>query len=81
MVNELKLQQALTEYLDGRFPSLRRAAKAYRVSPTTLTDRYHTRRTKQEARVTQQILIPEQERLLVQWSIDREAISTALNYV
>lgn len=80
MVNEYKLQLALTEYLDGRFPSLRRAAKAYNVSARTLTDRHNQRRTKQEARVTQQRLSPEQERLLVQWSIDREATGTAPNH-
>jgi DDE superfamily endonuclease/Tc5 transposase DNA-binding domain len=70
---EQKIAQALEDLDNQRFPSVRAAAKAHNIPPTTLNRRIKGGISKQEARTTQQLLSQHQEELLVKWILDLEA--------
>ena len=71
--HEQKIEQALEEFDSHRFPSIRAAAKAHNLPPTTLNRRIQGGISKQEARSTQQLLSQHQEALLARWILDLEA--------
>jgi hypothetical protein len=76
-MREQTIQDAIRDYNNGVFKSLREAAKHYRVPHQRLSDRIGGKTTKQQARVSQQALSPAQERMLVQWVIDLETLGQA----
>jgi hypothetical protein len=69
-VTEESIQDALLAYTGGEYPSIRAAATAYGVDRMTLARRLKGGNTRREARVSQQILSPIQEDLLIKWITD-----------
>ena len=65
-MHEATIQLALADFQNGSFTSLRQAAKAYRVHHQRLSDRVKDKIIKQQACVSQQLLSPLQEEILVQ---------------
>lgn len=70
---EQKIQQALGDLRAKKFASIRAAAKAHNIDPTTLNRRSKGGISKQDARAAQQLLSQTQEGLLVRWILDSEA--------
>ena len=72
--------QALRELAAGKWPSLRAAAAAYNLDPSTLSRRRKGQRNRVESHEEQQTLSREQERLLVQWLLEAEQAGHAFNH-
>jgi len=70
--HEQAIQDALDAYDRREYPSIRATADAYHVSNATLARRIKGGRSRQQAREEQQLLSPDQERLLVRWILDLE---------
>jgi len=65
--NEDKIQKAVEELSQGKFPSVRAAAKAHDVSHVTLGRRLKGGRSMHEAHEDEQTLTKAEEKALVQW--------------
>ena len=69
---EQALQDALDAYDRREYPSIRAAAKAFNVNHGTLARRINGGLSRQQAHEAEQLLSPDQERLLVRWILDLE---------
>lgn len=72
MDREYIIHKCLTALHNNEFPSAAAAARAYNLCERLVRRRALRNVTRQEARVEQQLLSLEQERLLVQWILDEE---------
>ena len=70
---ELAIQSAISDLDAGIFTSQRKAAKAYDVPRSTLRERINGRQSHAIAHQQQQRLIPEQERFLVRWILNKDS--------
>jgi phage FluMu gp28-like protein len=68
MASELDrtVQAALKDLTEGKYPSIRAAAAAYSLYPSTLSNRVREGLNRRESHSNQQILSPEQEDRLIQ---------------
>jgi hypothetical protein len=77
---EQKIAQALEDLRTRKFTSIRAAATAHGLKRSTLTNRYNGGRSRQTARVAQQLLSQEQEISLVEWILSLEKQGHALTH-
>jgi len=70
---EIRLRQAISDYENRRFTSIRSAAAANSVDRKTLTRRLNGGVSRAIAAEPKQLLSNEQEHRLVQWILDLEA--------
>ena len=77
MDREDLIQLAIRDFNDGKFKYLSQAVRFHRVPQQSTNDRFNGRPTRQEARVSQQILSPTQEQCLKEWTLDQEATGNA----
>lgn len=64
---EASIKQARDDYIHGREPSIRSAALTYGVPYGTLRGRLQGAQTRQEARIEQQVLTPQDEKAIVRF--------------
>ncbi len=79
-VNEEAIQSAIEALSTGQATSLRAAATLYRVNRSTLTERLNGTPTRTEARQTQLLLSLQQEKDLLKWLLDMEALGYPLSH-
>ena len=72
-IHDNALAQAVADLTEGRYPSIRAAAKAYSVPKSTLRNRYHNKSTtRTNAAIPKRSITPWQEELLAAWIINSE---------
>jgi hypothetical protein len=71
--SEGRIQLALSAYNIHQFRSLRRAAQAFNVPPTTLTRRYHGITHRPETRHAQHKLTATEEQTIVQYILNLDS--------
>ena len=67
---EFAIKSAIADLNAGIYKSLRAAAKAYGLPPTTLHNRYNGITTRAISHQFQQRLMPPQEEFLVEWILE-----------
>jgi hypothetical protein len=72
-IQEGRIQLALSGYRARQFRSLRRAAEAFNVPPTTLTHRYNGITHRLETRHSQHKLTATEEQTIVQYVLDLDS--------
>ena len=70
---EGRILLALTAYHQRQFRSLRRAATAYKVPPSTLTSRYHGTTYRPDSRPMQRKLTTTEEQTIVRYILDLDS--------
>ena len=71
------VDNAVADLRKGLFPSITAAAQAYRVSKSTVRDRYNGTPDRQISHRHEQILSLTQEEMLVRWSINLKSCGRA----
>ncbi|RFU33252.1 hypothetical protein B7463_g3062, partial [Scytalidium lignicola] len=67
------LQLAIQAYQNHEYPSVRACAKAYGLNESSLRTRLRNGENKSTSHAYQQLLIPAQEQMLVQWILDLDS--------
>lgn len=68
-----RIEEAINDYQDRAYSSVRTTAAAYKLSKTTLRARINRRQPRAIAHESQQRLTPYQKKALAEWIIKQEA--------